>query len=195
GIFKTKETFKAKETFRVEETFLKKRIPLKLRKPLKLRRSLKKKIKTVSKIWPLSKKRQKRQFFFNTILFVIIIKKMTINQKNRVIKKGKKKVDKSTESTNVQVVKKKRGPKRSAEITRITNQRRVIGKAYLELYVNNCLDVKWGNGLMALARFLQYGKGYVKKSGEDLAINTIRIELGELLKEILEEKPKGRKKF
>ena len=48
---------------------------------------------------------------------------------------------------------------------------------------------------MALARFLQYGKGYVKKSGEDLAINTIRIELGELLKEILEEKPKGRKKF
>ena len=120
---------------------------------------------------------------------------MTINQKNRVIKKGKKKVDKSTESTNVQVVKKKRGPKRSAEITRITNQRRVIGKAYLELYVNNCLDVKWGNGLMALARFLQYGKGYVKKSGEALAINTIRIELGELLKEILEEKPKGRKKF
>ena len=142
------------------------------------------------------KKRDKRgSIFFNTILFVIIIKKMTINQKNRVIKKGKKKVDKSTESTNVQVVKKKRGPKRSAEITRITNQRRVIGKAYLELYVNNCLDVKWGNGLMALARFLQYGKGYVKKSGEDLAINTIRIELGELLKEILEEKPKGRKKF
>ena len=91
------------------------------------------------------------------IIFIFLLKcfKVQFCSNERflsLIKKGKKKVDKSTESTNVQVVKKKRGPKRSAEITRITNQRRVIGKAYLELYVNNCLDVKWGNGLMAFGQ-------------------------------------------
>ena len=36
------------------------------------------------------KKETKEDSFFNTILFVIIIKKMTINQKNRVIKKARK---------------------------------------------------------------------------------------------------------
>ena len=37
------------------------------------------------------KKETKEAIFFNTILFVIIIKKMTINQKNRVIKKRQEK--------------------------------------------------------------------------------------------------------
>ena len=157
--------------------------------------TFKKKLKTASE-YGLFQKKDKRDNFFSTLFFLSqSLKKMTINKKNGVTKKDNKKVEEPNESANVQVVKKKRGPKKSDEITRITDQRRVIGKAYLRLYMDNCLDVKWGNGLMALARFLQHGKGYVKKNGEDLSVNTIRIELGELLKEILEENSNGRKDF
>ena len=48
----------------------------------------------------------------------------------------------------------KRGPKTGATITRIIDRRDIIEKAYLELYITNCLDVSPENGLTTLARFL-----------------------------------------
>lgn len=84
----------------------------------------------------------------------------------------------------------KRGPKTGATITRIIDRRDIIEKAYLELYITNCLDVSPENGLTTLARFLYKNEKFLKNNGKQIAVNTIRQELTDIGQRMRLQKPK-----
>ena len=86
------------------------------------------------------------------------------------------------------------GPKTGATITRIIDRRDIIEKAYLELYITNCLDVSPKNGLTTLARFLYKNEKFLKNNGKQISVNTIRQELTDIAKECDFKNPRGKKR-
>ena len=93
-----------------------------------------------------------------------------------------------------QGIKAKRGPKPGAVITRIIDRRDIIEKAFLELYMINCLNASPENGLATLARFLHKREKFQQKNGKRISVNTIRLDLTELLKESKYTNPRNRKR-
>lgn len=79
-------------------------------------------------------------------------------------------------------------------ITRIIARRDIIEKAYLELYMTNCLDVSPENGLTALARFLYKREKFLKNNGKQISVNTIRQELTDIAKECNYQNPRSNKR-
>lgn len=78
---------------------------------------------------------------------------MKNNKANKAAKKTAKENENNSKQSIKQRIRLKRGPKTGATITRIIDRRDIIEKAYLELYITNCLDVSPENGLTTLARF------------------------------------------
>ena len=108
---------------------------------------------------------------------------MEKNKVNTAAKKNCKKNKNNSKKPIKQGIKAKRGPKPGATITKIIDRRDIIEKAFLELYMINCLNASPENGLATLARFLHKREKFQKKNGKRISVNTIRQDLIDLLKE------------
>lgn len=100
----------------------------------------------------------------------------------------------NSEQTLKQGIRTKRGPKPAATITRIVERRDIIEKAYLELYLMNCMDVGPEAGFTALAKYIYRKEKFLKHNGKRVSVNTIRQELTEIAKENNYVNPRNRKR-
>lgn len=89
---------------------------------------------------------------------------MEKNKVNTAAKKTAKRNKNNSKKPIKQGIKAKRGPKPGATITRIIDRRDIIEKAFLELYMINCLDASPENGLATLARFYTEEKSFSKRT-------------------------------
>ena len=119
---------------------------------------------------------------------------MEKNKVNTAAKKTAKKNKNNSKKPIKQGIKAKRGPKPGATITKIIDRRDIIEKAFLELYMINCLNASPENGLATLARFLHKREKFQKKNGKRISVNTIRHDLIDLLKESKYTNPRNRKR-
>lgn len=99
----------------------------------------------------------------------------------------------NSQQTLKQGIRKKRGPKPGATITRIVERRDILEKAYLELYLMNCMDVGPEAGFTALAKYIYKKVNLLKHNGKKVSVNTIRQELTEIAKENNYVNPRNKK--
>lgn len=86
----------------------------------------------------------------------------------------------------------KRGPKTAPPINGVIDERDKIERVFLEVYLNNGLDVPPTAGLTALARYLHNNVNLKTIHGKPLSVNTIRQELTDILKELKLTNPRGK---
>lgn len=86
----------------------------------------------------------------------------------------------------------KRGPKTAPAINGVIDERDKIERVFLEVYLNNGLNVPPTAGLTALARYLHDYVNLKTIHGKPLSVNTIRQELTDILKELKLTNPRGK---
>jgi hypothetical protein len=99
----------------------------------------------------------------------------------------------NSELTLKQDIKKKRGPKRGADIPGIYQERERLETLLLDMFLKGDMGVDPKAGLATLERFITERKIFVTKSGKPLSFNTIKDDFTEIWKEYLRKKPKNKK--